>query len=299
MCDAYNGRLAATARQRQAHEGRLEAILEGSRPMEKRRILRSAATGAWLSTLPSLLNGSDLSAEEFRDGVRLRLGLTPTSLPPRCDGCGERFTTEHAMSCRKGGLILHRHNDLVATWGQLCGQALSPSTVSDEPLIQTSQDVRAAGANRTEPTPELRGDLACHGFWTRGTTAIFDVRVTDTDAPSNRNTAPAKVLLRHEKEKKDKYGALCIARRRTFTPLVFSVDGMHGVEATAASKRLASRLASKWKRSYSELCGFVRSRLSIALVRSASRCLRADRNPMRRTPFPMWDSGTGLGLYRM
>jgi hypothetical protein len=277
----------------------LDAVIANSRPPEKRRIARSAATGAWLSTLPSLLNGSDLSAEEFRDGVGLRFGLTPTSLPPRCDGCGERFTTEHAMSCRKGGLILHRHNDLVATWGQLCGQAHTPSTVSDEPLIQTSQDVRAAGANRTEPTPELRGDIAVHGFWTRGSTAIFDVRVTDTDAPSNRNTAPAKVLQRHEKEKKDKYGALCIARRRTFTPLVFSVDGMQGVEASAASRRLASSLASKWKRSYSEVCGFVRSRLSIALVRSASRCLRADRNPMRRTPSPIWDCGTGLGLYRM
>ena len=297
--DASTGRLAAKATQRTAAEGRLEAILEGSRPMEKRRIQRSAATGAWLSTLPNLLNGSDLSAEEFRDGVRLRLGLTPLSLPPRCDGCGERFTTEHAMSCRKGGLILHRHNDLVATWGQLCGQAHTPSTVSDEPLIQTSQDVQVAGTNRTEPTPELRGDVAVHGFWTRGTTAIFDVRVTDTDAPSNRNTAPEKVLQRHEKEKKTKYGALCIARRRTFTPLVFSVDGMQGAEATAASKRLASSLASKWKRSYSEVCGFVRSRLSIALVRSASRCLRADRNPMHRSTSPIWDSGTGLGLYRM
>ncbi|KAI2507267.1 hypothetical protein MHU86_7103 [Fragilaria crotonensis] len=237
--------------------------------------------------------------EEFRDGVRLRFGLTPTSLPPRCDGCGDRFTTEHAMSCRKGGLILHRHNDLVATWGLLCGQAYTPSTVSDEPLIQPSQDVRAASADHTDPPPELRGDIAVHGFWTRGTTAIFDVRVTDTDAPSNRNTTPEKVLQRHEKEKKDKYGALCIARRRTFTPLVFSVDGMQGVEATAASRRLASSLASKWKRSYSEVCGFVRSRLAIALVRSASRCLRADRIPMRRTLSPIWDSGTGLGLYRM
>ncbi|KAI2490762.1 hypothetical protein MHU86_23809 [Fragilaria crotonensis] len=297
--DASTGRHAAKAHQRHATEGRLAAILDGSRPMAKRRIIRSAATGAWLSTRPSLLNGSDLSAEEFRDGVRLRLGLPPTSLPPRCDGCGERFTTEHAMSCRKGGLIIHRHNDLVATWGQLCGQAHTPSTVSDKPLIQTSQDVQAAGANRTEPTPELRGDIAVHGFWTRGTTAIFDVRVTDTDAPSHRNTPPEKVLQRHEKEKKAKYGALCIARRRTFTPLVFSVDGMQGVEATAASRRLASSLASKWKRSYSEVCGFVRSRLAIALVRSASRCLRADRNPMRRTPFPIWDCGAGLGLYRM
>jgi hypothetical protein len=297
--DASTNRLAAKAEQRRATDNRLAAILRGARPMEKRRIIRSAATGAWLSTRPSLLNGSDLSAEEFRDGVRLRLGLPPTSLPPRCDGCGERFTTEHAMSCRTGGLIIHRHNDLVVTWGQLCGQAHTPSTVSDEPLIRTSQDVQAAGANRTEPTPELRGDIAVHGFWTRGTTAIFDVRVTDTDAPSHRNTPPEKVLQRHEKEKKAKYGALCIARRRTFTPLVFSVDGMQGVEATAASRRLASSLASKWKRSYSEVCGFVRSRLAIALVRSASRCLRADRNPMRRTPSPIWDCGAGLGLYRM
>ena len=203
------------------------------------------------------------------------------------------------MSCRKGGLILHRHNDLVASWGQLCGQAHTPSTVSDEPLIQTSRDMPVAGTNRTVPSPELRGDLAVHGFWTKGQTAIFDVRVTDTDQPTNRNTDPSKVLLRHEKEKKKKYGDLCIAQRRTFTPLVFSVDGLLGKEATAASKRLASSLAAKWKRSYSEICGFVRSRLSIALVRSSSRCLRGDRNPTQRFHTPIWDSGTGLSLYRM
>jgi hypothetical protein len=277
----------------------LATILETAKPMDKRRIKRSSATGAWLTTLPNLLNGSDLSTEEFRDGLRLRFGLKPTAMPSRCDGCGEHFTTEHAMSCRKGGLILHRHNDMVTTWGQLCGQALSPSTVSDEPLILPSRDVQIAASTRTEPSPEIRGDLAVHGFWSSGQTAIFDVRITDTDQPSNRNTDPAKVLLRHEKEKKDKYGALCIARRRTFTPLVFSIDGLLGKEAKAASKRLASSLAGKWKRSYSEVCHFVRSRLSIALIRSSSRCLRADRNPILRFRPPIWDSGTGLGLYRM
>ena len=51
--------------------------------------------------------------------------------------------------------------------------------------------------------------------------------------------------------------------------------------------------------SYSKICGFVRSRLSIALVRSSSRCLRGDRNPTQRFQAPIWDSGTGLGLYRM
>jgi hypothetical protein len=203
------------------------------------------------------------------------------------------------MSCRKGGLIIHRHNDLVSTWGQLCSQALTPSTVSDEPLIQPSRDVPVARTNCTVPSPELRGDLAVHGFWTKGQTEIFDVRITDTDQPTNRKIDPAKVLLRHEKEKKNKYGDLCIARRRTFTPLVFSIDGLLGKEATAASKRLASTLAGKWKRSYSEICGFVPSRLSIALVRSSSRCLRGNRNPTYRFHTPIWDSGTGLGLYRM
>ncbi|KAI2498783.1 hypothetical protein MHU86_15686 [Fragilaria crotonensis] len=101
--DASRGRLAAKASRSRVQASRLDAILASSRPLEKRRIVRSAATGAWLSTLPSLLNGSDLSDEEFRDGVRLRFGLTPTSLPLRCDGCGERFTTEHAMSCRREG----------------------------------------------------------------------------------------------------------------------------------------------------------------------------------------------------
>jgi hypothetical protein len=49
-----------------------------------------------------------------------------------------------------------------------------------------------AGTHRTEPSSELRGNLAVHGgFWTRGQTAIFDVRITDTDQPSNRNTAPS------------------------------------------------------------------------------------------------------------
>jgi len=75
-------------------------------------------------------------------------------------------------------------------------------------------------------------------------------------------------LKRHETKKKKKYNEACLARRRHLTPLlVFSIDGLRGKECTSASKRLASLLAVKWKRSYSEICGFVHSRLLIALVR--------------------------------
>jgi hypothetical protein len=73
----------------------LATIIATATPIDKRRIKRSATTGAWLSTtLPNILNGSDISADEFRDGVRLCLGMQPTALPPRCDGCDERFTIE-------------------------------------------------------------------------------------------------------------------------------------------------------------------------------------------------------------
>ena len=276
----------------------LEDLCKGLPDLAKRRLLRSRETGTWITATPDRLNGTELSAEEFRDSLRLRFGLLPSFLPHRCDGCSERFTVEHAMSCKKGGLVVQRHNDVAAEWHHLCAQALQPSAVSDEPLINTGRGVQAAGATGVEAAADTRGDVAVHGFWRRGTTAIFDVRITDTDAPTYRSHDPIKVLRRHEKEKKTKYLAPCLERRRHFTPLVFSVDGLQGPEATAASKCLASKLSKKWGRSYSEVVGFVRSRISIALVRAASRCLRADRSPFVRAPTVPWESGSGLGLYR-
>ena len=115
-------------------------------------------------------------------------------------------------------------------------------------------------------TVALHGDVSAHGFWSRGTTAIFDIRVTDTDAASNRHLDPLKVLRRQERAKKDKYQEACMQAHQHFTPLVFSVDGLEGKEAMAARKRLASRLASKWNRTYSQVCGFVCSRILFTLV---------------------------------
>jgi hypothetical protein len=268
--------------------------------VERRRMERASETGAWLTVMPDRLNGTDLSADEFRDSLLLRFGLTPHSLPHRCEGCQQRFSVEHAMTCKKGGLVLLRHNDLSSEWQELCAQALSPSAVSDEPLIHNGQGQQegGAGVGLTEPLPEIRGDVSAHGFWSRGTTAIFDIRVTDTECPSQRGQDSGAILKRHEAEKKRKYLAHCERQRKHFTPLVFSVDGMMGVECDAARKRLASRLSTKWKRTYSEVCGFVRSRLAIALVRSASRCLRWDRNPSIRQSQMPWDSGSGLSLYK-
>ena len=273
--------------------------LQEAYPREAKRMERATCSGSWLTVSPDRINGTDLNETEFRDSLRLRFGMTPVNLPERCDGCHQRFSVGHAMSCKKGGLILLRHNDIASEWHEMCANAISPSAVTDEPLIHLGQTGRAgnAPAATTQVENEIRGDLAVHGFWKRGTTAIFDIRVTDLDNPSQRGLEPSRVLARHEAEKKRKYSHHCERQRRHFTPLVFSVDGLLGKECAAAQKCLASKLASKWKRTYSEVCGFVRSRMSIALVRSASRCLRWDRNPSARPCNIAWASGSGLSLY--
>ena len=68
--------------------------------------------------------------------------------------------------------------------------------------------------------------------------------------------------------KKLKYLQPCAERRRSFTPLLYSVDRMAGKEAQAFEKRIAHLLAEKWERHYSELRGFVRGRMALSVVRS-------------------------------
>ena len=55
--------------------------------------------------------------------------------------------------------------------------------------------------------------------------------------------------------------------------MIYSVDGIPGAEALAAQKRLSTLLSYKLKREYSEMCGFVRARMLLAIVRSNSLLL--------------------------
>jgi hypothetical protein len=78
------------------------------------------------------------------------------------------------MTCKKGGLVLLRHKDVVAEWHHLCAHALSPAAVSDERLIHSGWGGNAGTAPPgAEPPPELRGHIGVHGFWRRRAAAIL------------------------------------------------------------------------------------------------------------------------------
>jgi hypothetical protein len=142
------------------------------------------------------------------------------------------------------------------------------------------EDAPTASTDQTPPTGE-RGDASAHGFWQRGRTAIFDVRITDTQSRSYRNKDYQKVLAQQEKEKKNQYLRPCLEMRKDFTPLVYSVDGIAGREAKNAEKRLAYHLSEKWHKQLPQMVYYVRIRMAIAVVRANSLLIRGSRDRQR------------------
>ena len=135
----------------------------------------------------------------------------------------------------------------------------------------------------------LIADLGVRGVWSPQSEALFDIRVTDTDAQSYLGHAPESILFQAETEKKQKYSDAAIARCVHFTPLCFLVDGLAGSEAACFIKRLAAGLSSKWERNYSDvLC----SRLAFAILRATGLYVIGARSKWRCLGL---EDGAGIG----
>ena len=234
-------------------------------------------TSGWLTSVPSLANHTDLPSESFRDALHLRYGKTPPTLPPSCDGCGAGFTIDHALNCKKGGLIIQRHDEVRDVIGDLCSMAWGAASGKKEVVLREGD---------MDGTPGVRTDLLVRGVWQPQVMASFDLCVVNADASCyrNHNRTTASVLKQHETAKKAHHRLVAEDRRIHFTPLAVTVDGVWGREAGHFLKRLASTLCERegWRgRGYSQVLGWIRARLSTALVRATARCLRGSRVPWR------------------
>jgi hypothetical protein len=105
----------------------------------QRRLLRTCHTGCWLTALPSVLTRTNLSAQEWRDALYLRYGLTPPNIPSLCDGCHKQNSLTHAIHCLSGGLVTLRHNEIRQELGAIACEVFPPSAVSVEPLLTITQ----------------------------------------------------------------------------------------------------------------------------------------------------------------
>jgi hypothetical protein len=236
---------------------------------------REHQTHGFLTVQPAVGLNFDLSRNEFRDGLAIRYLTEVIDLPATCDGCGEAASLSHGLHCHKGNLPTRRHNEICDFLVGLCQQAWG-GICAREPIIRMASGEQDKGM--------LKGDFVVRGVWETELVTYFDTRVVDTDAASYLSRPVAAKLLEAEKEKVKKYADACREIRASFTPFVISTDGALAPQASHFLRHLARRLAQKWRAPPATALGWVRPRLSCALVRACSQCIRGPRNALARRP---------------
>ena len=128
------------------------------------------------------------------------------------------FITSHALDCKKGGLVTQRHNEIRDLIHDLITFVRNQTT--KEPTVKE--------ASRNPPQDALIADMNTRGAWQPQSTAIFDIRVIDSDVPSYLSKTPEAVLRSAEREKKLKYNTAYETKHASFTPLCITMDGLIG-----------------------------------------------------------------------
>ena len=113
----------------------LAATIAGALVQGARQLRRVTKIGAWMTVQPSTVNGTALGAQEWRDALFLRYGLTPPDLPKYFDDCNIKFTIFHALNCNRGGLSMACHNELQDRVTDLSRKVFTPFHVREKSLI--------------------------------------------------------------------------------------------------------------------------------------------------------------------
>ena len=244
---------------------------------EKAKILEAIqekGASSWLNALPIRSQGYALDKQSFRDAISTRYGIPLHKLPSHCV-CGNLFSVEHALTCKKGGFVSSRHNEVRRITADLLNEVCND--VEEEPLLLevTGEHFKAKTAKTGK---DARPDVAARGFWMRGQRAFYDIRVFNPLAKCHRSKTLPKIHEMHEREKKLKYAARIIEiDHGSFTPLVFSCFGGMSRECSYFYKRLSEKIAEKRDLKTSEATCYIRTKISFSLIKSVVLCIRGSR----------------------
>ena len=124
------------------------------------------------------------------------------------------------------------------------------TNVEVEPQLQPVDNERF-NLRSAVTSPEARLDFKAEGFWSRGVTAFFDVRVTHVNSKCNQGKETSTIFKEQEEEKKRKYQQRVLdVEMGSFTPLVFGTNGGMGENCNCFLKRLADKLSEKNEEPY-------------------------------------------------
>ena len=242
-------------------------------------LAREKGASNWLTVIPNKDMDFDLNKREFKDAIHLRYDWEVTGTPTVCV-CGERFSVDHAMICKRGGFIIQRHNELRDLEADLLD--LVCNDVETEPVLQEiTGETLNSGANLA---CDARLDIHARGFWERQKSTFFDIRVCHPNADSYKDRTPEQVYRLHENEKKRMYERRVLeVEQASFTPLVFTTTGGMGRECLRYHSRLAELISVEKGEDYAKTLTWIRGKVSFSILRSALLCLRGSRSNRRRT----------------
>ena len=178
-------------------------------------LAQEQGSSSWLTVLPIKRLGFDLSKPNFWDAVRLRYGLPLKRLPSHC-GCSKPYNVHHAISCKKGGFVTLRDNELRGNIAEMLEEVTSDVQVESAFQPLSGEEIKGNQSDKA------RSDISARGFWIRGQRAFFDIRVFDPNVQRHHSKTLRKHYEINDQEKKRQYSSRILnVEQGTFTPLVF------------------------------------------------------------------------------
>ena len=246
---------------------------------------------SWLTSLPLEKFGFVLNKQEFIDAMALRYNYKISNTAKTC-ACGQDFSVNHSLICKKGGYVALRHNTIRDTTAELLDEVCI-DVVKEPMLLPVNGATLKKGSNLCD---NARLDVSARGIWSPLARAFIDVRVFHPHAPSNSNKSIAQMYLSHERQKKNHYNSrVTEIERGTFSPIVFSTTGGMGKEAESFYKCIAMKLSIKRDQRYCETISFLRRRLRFDLLKTCIISLRGYRGQNNKSE-PI--RGLDYNLYR-
>jgi hypothetical protein len=222
-------------------------------------------TADWLLATPSPGLGLRLEPNEVQVLIKLRLGLPLGISGTCCSYCPDReldMFGHHALTCRRGPDVIHRHNELRDAINALLNRALL------NPRLEQGSGL----GSQTRPADILVP------VWSLGKPAALDVTVVHPLNPKHINGASTDVthsLIAAEERKHLENDPKCEELGWTCVPMAVTAYGAWGHEAHQFLARVAHRISTRQLTPASQIINATFCNLGIILARCSARAILA------------------------
>ncbi len=217
----------------------VENIKENLSPKSQRCLELASEQGAssWLTALPLQDLKYSLNKQEFRNAIMVRYDWNIPEMPSFC-ACGNKNSIDHALSCKKGGYPIIRHNAIRDTAAIIMREAGCVDVRIEPGLQDCSKDKSLNKSTNTQQGARL--DVSARGIFGTFERTFCDVRVTHPNCPSSVYKPLPNVYKEHEAIKKREYEERVRQTEKvSFVPLVFTTSGVMGPVCIIMLKRSA------------------------------------------------------------